>query len=117
MGLKPKLAIKLNSSSTMNNASKNNGVVKKVAAAFSQESDSDREEEDMPEEVISLSHYVIIIKHLNQQARMRMKNVGRETPTSAGPNSFGKTKRGFVDSNKLYERQLKEAMDKVSDDQ
>jgi hypothetical protein len=43
-----------------------------------------------------------------------MRNVGRETITSAGPNSFGKTKQGFTDTNKLYEKQLKEAMEKVA---
>jgi PEST, proteolytic signal-containing nuclear protein family len=35
---------------------------------------------------------------------------------SIGPNSFGKTKRGFTDTNKLFEKQLKEAMDAVSND-
>ncbi|XP_078736098.1 PEST proteolytic signal-containing nuclear protein [Lampetra fluviatilis] len=43
--------------------------VASVAAAFNTESDS--EPEEMPPE-----------------AKMRMKNIGRETPTSAGPNSF-----------------------------
>ena len=50
------------------------------------------------------------------EAKMRMRNVGRETITSSGPNSFGKTKQGFTDANKLFERQLKEAMDEVSND-
>ena len=50
------------------------------------------------------------------EAKMRMKNVGRDTITSSGPNSFGKTKRGFTDTNKLFERELQEAMDKVSND-
>ncbi len=35
---------------------------------------------------------------------------------AGGPNSFGKTKRGFTDTNKLFEKQLKEAMDAVSND-
>ncbi|XP_071497314.1 PEST proteolytic signal-containing nuclear protein-like [Diadema antillarum] len=47
-----------------------------VAKAFADE--SDEEEEDMPPE-----------------AKMRMKNIGRNTPTSAGPNSFNKGKMGF----------------------
>ncbi|XP_041463318.1 PEST proteolytic signal-containing nuclear protein-like [Lytechinus variegatus] len=47
-----------------------------AAQAFAEE--SDEEEEDMPPE-----------------AKMRMKNIGRETPTSAGPNSFNKGKMGF----------------------
>lgn len=47
-----------------------------AAKAFAEE--SDEEEEDMPPE-----------------AKMRMKNIGRNTPTSAGPNSFNKGKMGF----------------------
>ncbi len=31
----------------------------------------------------------------------------RETPTSAGPNSFNKGKQGFSDHQKLWERKLK----------
>ena len=50
------------------------------------------------------------------EAKMRMRNVGRETITSSGPNSCGKTRQGFVDSKKLFERNLKEAMDRVSND-
>ncbi|KFM76681.1 PEST proteolytic signal-containing nuclear protein, partial [Stegodyphus mimosarum] len=66
-----------------------------VASAFNQESD---EEEEMPPE-----------------AKMRMRNIGRDTPTSAGPNSFGKTRQGFCDSKKVFERQLKEKMEEVAD--
>ena len=69
-----------------------------VAAAFNQDSDSE-EEEEMPVE-----------------ARIRMRNVGRETITSAGPNSFGKTRLGFIDTARLAERQLQEAMEAVSND-
>ena len=50
------------------------------------------------------------------EAKMRMRNVGRETITSSGPNSFGKTKKGFTDTNKLFERKLQDAMDEVSND-
>ncbi|KAB0793043.1 hypothetical protein PPYR_12663 [Photinus pyralis] len=63
-----------------------------VAAAFNL--DSDDEPEEMPPE-----------------ARMRMRNIGRDTPTSSGPNSFGKTKHGFSDAKKLFEKNLKDAMD------
>lgn len=52
--------------------------------------DDDSEPEEMPPE-----------------AKMRMKNIGRETPTSAGPNSFNKGKQGFSDNQKLWERKLK----------
>ncbi|KAG8221953.1 hypothetical protein J437_LFUL007794 [Ladona fulva] len=58
-----------------------------VAAAFCQ--DDDDEPEEMPPE-----------------ARMRMRNIGRDTPTSTGPNSFGKTKKGFCDTKKMFEKTL-----------
>ncbi|XP_037074157.1 PEST proteolytic signal-containing nuclear protein-like [Pollicipes pollicipes] len=61
-----------------------------AAAAFGD--DDDEEEEEMPPE-----------------ARMRMKNIGRETPTSAGPNSFGKTKIGFCDSKKKRDKDLEDS--------
>lgn len=64
-----------------------------AASVFGGEDDEDQEE--MPPE-----------------ARMRMKNIGRDTPTSAGPNSFGKTRMGFCDSKKIYEKQLKDVQDK-----
>ncbi|KAK4299878.1 hypothetical protein Pmani_027879 [Petrolisthes manimaculis] len=59
-----------------------------AASVFSAEDDENSEEEMPPE------------------AKMRMKNIGRDTPTSAGPNSFGKTRMGFCDSKKIYEKQL-----------
>jgi len=61
-----------------------------VASAFN--IDSDDETEEMPAE-----------------CKMRMRNIGRDTPTSSGPNSFGKTKKGFVDTHKVFERSLREA--------
>jgi hypothetical protein len=30
------------------------------------------------------------------EAKMKMRNIGRETITSSGPNSFGKTKQGPI---------------------
>lgn len=66
-----------------------------VASVFN--ADDDEEPEEMPAE-----------------ARMRMRNIGRETPTSAGPNSFGKTKQGFCDSKKIFEKTLKKAMDEAN---
>ncbi|GLH12416.1 PEST proteolytic signal-containing nuclear protein [Gryllus bimaculatus] len=50
-------------------------------------------------------------KEMPPEARMRMRNIGRETPTSAGPNSFGKTKQGFCDAKKMFEKNMKKAMD------
>lgn len=67
-----------------------------VASVFGND-DSDEDEEEMPE-----------------HARMRMRNVGRETITSAGPNSFGKTKQGFTDLGALAERNLKKAMEEAA---
>ena len=45
-------------------------------------------------------------EEMPQEAKMRMRNVGRETPTSSGPNSFGKTRQGFTDTKKLYEKNM-----------
>ncbi|XP_039979722.1 PEST proteolytic signal-containing nuclear protein-like isoform X1 [Xiphias gladius] len=65
-----------------------------LASVFNEDDDS--EPEEMPPE-----------------AKMRMKNIGRETPTSAGPNSFNKGKQGFSDHQKLWERKLKAQADKL----
>nr|XP_037863656.1 PEST proteolytic signal-containing nuclear protein-like [Chlorocebus sabaeus] len=67
-----------------------------VAAAFNEDEDS--EPEEMPPE-----------------AKMRMKNIGRNTPTSAGPNSFNKGKHGFSDNQKLWERNIKSHLGNVHD--
>ncbi|KAF7654766.1 hypothetical protein LDENG_00064820 [Lucifuga dentata] len=69
---------------------------KKTALASVFNEDDDSEPEEMPPE-----------------AKMRMKNIGRETPTSAGPNSFNKGKQGFSDHQKLWERKLKAQADKL----
>ncbi|CAO2595756.1 PEST proteolytic signal-containing nuclear protein [Lemmus lemmus] len=65
-----------------------------VAAAFNEDS----EPEEMPPE-----------------AKMRMKNIGRDTPTSPGPNSFNKGKHGFSDNQKLWERNIKSHLRNVHD--
>lgn len=70
---------------------------KKVASIFNE--DESDEEEEMPPE-----------------AKMRMKNVGRETPTSTGPNSFGKGRFGFCDRNSLFQKEMKKKMEEVCDD-
>ncbi|XP_034416878.1 PEST proteolytic signal-containing nuclear protein-like isoform X1 [Cyclopterus lumpus] len=66
-----------------------------LASVFN-EDDDDSEPEEMPPE-----------------AKMRMKNIGRETPTSAGPNSFNKGKQGFSDHQKLWERKMKAQSDNL----
>ncbi|XP_028411433.1 PEST proteolytic signal-containing nuclear protein-like [Dendronephthya gigantea] len=58
-----------------------------VAAAFKEESD---EEEEIPKE-----------------AKMRMRNLGKDTVTSSGPNSFNKGKQGFTNFNKVREKEMK----------
>jgi uncharacterized protein (DUF2164 family) len=37
----------------------------------------------------------------------------RDTPTSAGPHSYGKTNMGFTDSRALFERKLKETAEEL----
>ncbi|XP_003969702.1 PEST proteolytic signal-containing nuclear protein isoform X2 [Takifugu rubripes] len=64
-----------------------------LASVFNEDDDS--EPEEMPPE-----------------AKMRMKNIGRETPTSAGPNSFNKGKHGFSDNQRLWERKIKTQAEK-----
>ncbi|XP_028633566.1 PEST proteolytic signal-containing nuclear protein-like isoform X2 [Grammomys surdaster] len=49
------------------------------------------------------------------EAKMSMKNIGRDTPTSAGPNSFNKGKHGFSDNQKLWERNIKSHLGNVHD--
>ena len=39
----------------------------------------------------------------------------RETPTAAGPNSFGKGNLGFCDRNKMIERNLKKQMEELGE--
>ncbi|XP_026756136.1 PEST proteolytic signal-containing nuclear protein-like [Galleria mellonella] len=88
---KPKAPIKMNLSNPAKVAA---GPVKATIASVFNDDDDDDEPEEMPAE-----------------ARMRMRNIGRETPTSAGPNSFGKTKQGFCDAKKVFEKNLKQALE------
>uniref|UniRef100_A0A2K6GN06 PEST proteolytic signal-containing nuclear protein n=1 Tax=Propithecus coquereli TaxID=379532 RepID=A0A2K6GN06_PROCO len=67
-----------------------------IATAFNEDEDS--EPEEMPPE-----------------AKMRMKNIERDTPTSAAPNSFNKGKHGFSDNQKLWERNIKSHLGNVHD--
>ncbi|CAC5403300.1 PEST proteolytic signal-containing nuclear protein-like isoform X1 [Mytilus californianus] len=67
-----------------------------IAKAFNQDESDD--EEEMPFE-----------------AKMRMKNIGRETPTAAGPNSFGKGRLGFVDRNKAIERDIQKQLEDLGE--
>ncbi|XP_065208732.1 PEST proteolytic signal-containing nuclear protein-like [Planococcus citri] len=97
-GPKKGIQIKLASQKDKPNVSVNlKPPSRSVASVFGEE--SDEEPEEMPPE-----------------ARMRMRNIGRDTPTSAGPNSYGKTKQGFCNAKKVFEKNLKEAALEVSDD-
>jgi len=89
--------IKIALGKTAQSAEPASAIKPSVAKVFGCDDSSD--EEEIPEE-----------------ARMKMRNVGRQTVTSSGPNSFGKTSAGFTDANALYERQLKEMMENVSGD-
>lgn len=40
----------------------------------------------------------------------------RDTPTSAGPNSFGKTKHGFCNAEKVYEKKMAANVDTLAKD-
>ncbi|XP_050532180.1 PEST proteolytic signal-containing nuclear protein-like [Daktulosphaira vitifoliae] len=91
------IKIKLNTPSSKEPPLLPKPASKSVAAVFGDV--SDEEPEEMPRE-----------------ARMRMRNIGRDTPTSAGPNSFGKTKHGFCNTGKLLEKTLKEATKALVDD-
>ncbi|OWF49000.1 PEST proteolytic signal-containing nuclear protein-like [Mizuhopecten yessoensis] len=66
-----------------------------VAKAFAEDSD----EEEMPPE-----------------AKMRMRNIGRDTPTAAGPNSFGKGRLGFCDRQKMVEKEIIQHIEEVGED-
>lgn len=50
------------------------------------------------------------------EARQRMRNKGRETPTSSGPNSFGKGRHGFLDRRAMLDRETRALMEAVSAD-
>ncbi|KAK3802829.1 hypothetical protein RRG08_013312 [Elysia crispata] len=94
------MPIKMSLGSSLQKTKEPPPVVQKSAlAAKVFDEDEDSEGEEMPPE-----------------AKMRMKNIGRNTPTASGPNSYGKGKYGFVDRQKIIEKQLKEEMDKVSGD-
>ncbi|XP_030025733.2 PEST proteolytic signal-containing nuclear protein [Manduca sexta] len=89
---KPKAPIKM----TLGGQPKPATITKPAVASVFNTDDDDDEPEEMPAE-----------------AKMRMRNIGRETPTSAGPNSFGKTKQGFCDAKKVFEKNLKQALETV----
>lgn len=64
-----------------------------VAKVFGDDSD---DEEEMPPE-----------------AKMRMKNRGRGTPTSAGPNSFNKSRDGFINTGRAWRLKKEEEIAKA----
>lgn len=70
----------------------------KVASVFNEDDDSS--EEEMPPE-----------------AKMKMRNIGRDTPTAAGPNSFGKGSAGFIDRRALLKKELDEQWNKTVEEE
>ena len=91
---KAPLGISMKLGSLVNKKQKTESPLKKktgtAASAFNDSDDDSDNEEEMPRE-----------------ARMRMRNLGKETPTSAGPNSFNKGKRGFTHQLKVWEKSMK----------
>lgn len=69
-----------------------------VSKVFCESSDDD--EEEMPPE-----------------AKMRMKNLGRGTITSAGPNSFNKSKEGFINTGRAWRLKKEEEIAKAEHEQ
>lgn len=96
-GIKISLSAKKPESPAASLASSTKSKVPSVAAVFQDSEDS--EPEEMPAE-----------------ARIRMRNIGKHTPTSAGPNSYGKTNRGFTDRRAEIEKQLRLQLDQASDE-
>ncbi|KRY46313.1 putative phosphoglycerate kinase [Trichinella britovi] len=72
-------------------------LLKPLLNVFDDDSDG-KEAEEMPAE-----------------CRRRMRNFGRDTPTSSGPNSFSKGKHGFVDARKVAERRLQMMTREIDD--
>lgn len=68
-------------------------VTTKVAKVFNDDEEADDTEEMPPE------------------AKMRMRNLGKDTPTAAGPNSFSKGKMGFSNAQKVLQRELEKSAD------
>lgn len=101
----------------LNPSAKNNSVLhpKPDAVASAFRDDSEDEIEEMPAECMLKS--VTFFKAFNYSVlgKMRMRNIGKLTPTSAGPNSFGKTKLGFVDNKKIFEKKMNQMLQEMGD--
>ncbi|ELU04602.1 hypothetical protein CAPTEDRAFT_225837 [Capitella teleta] len=91
-------------------------VLKKASLAVSK---AFAEESDVSKNMIVIENKVLVSQQSEEdmppEAKMRMRNIGRDTPTASGPNSFGKSKLGFCDYNKLVERELEKQMDEIGD--
>ncbi|NXK52555.1 PCNP protein, partial [Chauna torquata] len=61
---------------------------------------------------IKLAANVSCLKAFNFKER---ETKGKDTPTSAGPNSFNKGKHGFSDNQKLWERNIKSHLGNIHD--
>ncbi|RNA15604.1 PEST proteolytic signal-containing nuclear -like [Brachionus plicatilis] len=118
---KPKIPIKL--AIQMN--SKNNGT--NSTNPIRRDTISDFHSENKNFSTINVSSLVTQVFGNNEDeeneempfdAKMRMKNIGRETPTSTGPNSYGKIgSLGFVDARKIIEKKLFEKADEMLEEE
>uniref|UniRef100_A0A8D2EC43 PEST proteolytic signal-containing nuclear protein n=1 Tax=Theropithecus gelada TaxID=9565 RepID=A0A8D2EC43_THEGE len=90
------ISIKLGSSNPKESISTLAPKTLSVAAAFNEDEESEPEERP-------------------PEAKMRMKNIGRDTSTAAGLNSFNKGKHAFSDNQKLWERNIKSHLGNVHD--
>lgn len=88
-----------------------------VASAFNV--DSDEEAEEMPPEckmrMKNIGKHSKKLKTCRHSLKFTQYFTGKNTPTSSGPNSFGKTKIGFVDSKKIFEKKLMEIAKTMGD--
>ena len=44
-------------------------------------------------------------EEMPREAKLHMRNIGKNTPTSSSPNSFGKTARAFSDVQGMYKKE------------
>ena len=52
------------------------------------------------------------------EAKLRLKNMGKNTPTSTGPNSFGKvTGKGFIDPRVQWKKVIEDAKKKTDEEE
>jgi PEST, proteolytic signal-containing nuclear protein family len=85
-------------------------------SVFNVDSDED-DAEEMPAECKMRMRNIgnLFYEKLRETKTEKLIIIGVATPTSSGPNSFGKTKIGFVDSKKIFEKKLMELAKNLGD--